>query len=91
MKDLYLDDIIDMELYRKDYTDLNAQLDELAAEEAAQPIQAPSAAYLRELFASGWEDLYAQLNREEKQAFWRMGIGKIVVYPTRQIRVFFRE
>jgi len=90
LKDLYLNDIIDMELYRKDYESLNAQLDELAAAENAQPVQTISTTHLRTMFSSGWEDLYAQLSREDKQAFWRMGLSQIVVYPTRQIRVLFR-
>lgn len=91
LKDLYLDDIIDMELYRKDYEDLNAQLDELAAAENAQPVRLISTAHLRTMFSSGWEDLYARLSRADKQAFWRMAIDRIVVYPTRQIKISFRE
>ena len=90
LKDLYLNDIIDMELYRKDYADLNAQLDELAAAEAAQPVKPPSVVRLRTVFASGWQELYAKLGRADKQAFWRVGIERIVVYPSRQIEVFFR-
>jgi len=90
LKDLYLNDIIDMELYRKDYEDLNAQLDELAAAENAQPVRSLSATHLKTMFSNGWEDLYAQLTREDKQAFWRMGIDRIIVYPTRQIRVLFQ-
>lgn len=87
LKDLYLNDIIDMELYRKDYEDLNAQLNELAAAESAQPAKPPNTARLRAVFSSGWEDMYVQLGREDKQAFWRLGIDRIVVYPTRQIKI----
>lgn len=91
LKDLYLDDIIDLEMYRKDYEKLNAQLDDLAAEENMQPAPPPSTKQLRTIFASGWETLYAQLSREDKQAFWRMGIDRIVVYPNRKIGTFFRR
>lgn len=91
LKDLYLDDIIDLELYRKDYEALNAELDELAAEESRTPDRLPDAGRLWEIFFDGWQDMYGQLSREEKQAFWRLGISQIIVYPTRQIRVLFRE
>lgn len=91
LKDLYVDDIIDLEMYRKDYEALNAQLDDLAAEENMQSAPPPSTERVRAIFASGWESLYAQLSREDKQAFWRMGIDRIVVYPNRKIRVSFRR
>lgn len=91
LKDLYVDDMIDLEMYRKDYEDLNAQLDDLAADENMQPAPPPSTKQLRAIFTSGWETMYAQLSREDKQAFWRMGIDRIVVYPNRKIRAFFRR
>ena len=91
LKDLYLNDIIDMDMYRKDYEELNAQLDDLAAEESRQPAQPPSVAPLRQMFTSGWEELYAQLGRADKQAFWRMCLERIVVHPDRRIRLFFRR
>lgn len=91
LKDLYVDDIIDLEMYRKDYEALNAQLDDLAAAENMQSAPPPSTERLRAIFASDWETLYAQLNREDKQAFWRMGIDRVVVYPNRKIRIFFRR
>ena len=91
LKDLYLDDMIDMDMYRRDYEALNAQLNDLAAEESKQPAPPPSTGHLRAIFSSGWEELYAQLSREDKQAFWRMGIDRIVVYPNRKIGTFFRR
>lgn len=90
LKDLYVDDIIDLELYRKDYEDLNAKLDELAAEEERTPAKPPDASRLRAVFTEGWQDMYEQLERSDKQAFWRLAIEKIVVHQTRQITIFFR-
>lgn len=91
LKDLYVDDMIDMEMYRKDYETLTAQLDSLAIEEAMQPAPPPSTAHLRKIFANGWEDLYTHLNRKDRQAFWRMGVERIVVHPNRRIKVFPRR
>lgn len=90
LKDLYLEEIIDMEMYRRDYKALNAQLTELEREEQPQEFQPASMEQMKELFSSGWEGLYSRLSREEKQAFWRAAIDQIAIYPTRRIKVQFR-
>lgn len=90
LKDLYVDDIIDLELYRKDYQKLNAQLEELAVEESMQPPKPPSTDRLRAMFSTGWEQLYEQLGRKDRQAFWRLALDRIVVYPDRKIKASFR-
>lgn len=90
LKDLYLDDIIDLELYRKDYEELNAKLDALAVEENNAPAEPPNTDRLRKIFSEGWQEMYYQLERPDKQAFWRLAVDRIVVYPTRQIVISFR-
>lgn len=89
LKDLYVNDIIDLELYKKDYDGLNAQLDMLATDEAVAPAK-PNTKRLLELFVPGWQDIYSGLPRGEKQNFWRMSLDKIYVHPTRQITFSFR-
>ena len=90
LKDLYVDAIIDLELYRKDYEDLTAQLDALAIEERRTPHAVPNPSHLLEIFSGGWQEAYIELDRSQKQAFWRSAIDRILVHPTRQISVFFR-
>lgn len=90
LKDLYVDDIIDLELYRKDYEALTAQLDALDIEECKTAPSVPRGDRLLSVFTSGWQDMYSQLTRPERQAFWRTVIDKLYIHPTRQISVSFR-
>ena len=90
LKDLYVDAIIDLDLYRRDYEALNAQLSALAAEEAAAAAPPPSADRLLSIFSEGWQELYSGLDRPDRQNFWRSAIDRIWVYPTRQITLSFR-
>ena len=90
LKDLYLNDIIDLELYRKDYQDLNSQLDRLAAEESTAPPDMPNPDRLFAIFTPGWQEIYLELSRPEKQNFWRMALDKIYVHNDRQISFTFR-
>jgi len=90
LKDLYVDAIIDLELYRKDYTALTAELDALAAEEKKAATPVPSAARLQSIFPLGWQELYKYLERADRQAFWRSAVDKILIHPTRQITISFR-
>lgn len=90
LKDLYVDAIIDLELYRKDYEALKSQLDALAIEEHSAPPAIPCADRLLAIFCDGWRDMYAELSCGDKRAFWRTALDRIVVHPTRQITVFFR-
>lgn len=90
LKDLYIDDIIDLELYRKDYEALIAQQDALDLEERRTAPSVPSEDRLLSIFTSGWQDMYSRLTRPERQAFWRTVIDKLYIYPTRQISVSFR-
>lgn len=91
LKDLYVDDIIDLDLYRKDYASLTAQLDALAAEEASASAPPPDPSRLLDIFASGWQELYQDLSRPEKQDFWRSALDHIYVYPNRHIAFSFRS
>lgn len=90
LKDLYVNDIIDLELYRKDYEVLNARLEALAAEESKARRKAPSVDRLLSIFTESWQDTYRGLDRSQKQAFWRTTMDKIYIHPTRQITFSFR-
>lgn len=90
LKDLYVDAIIDLDMYRKDYEALTAQLDTLAIEESKTAAPIPSTDRLLSIFSDGWQDVYAKMDRAQKQAFWRSAVDKILIYPTRQITISFR-
>ncbi len=90
LKDLYVDDIIDLELYRKDFEALTAQMDALDIEEHSISPSLPHGDRLLSIFTLGWQEMYSGLDRLGKQAFWRMVIDKIYIYPSRQISISFR-
>lgn len=90
LKDLYVNAIIDLELYRKDYEALTAELDALAIEERETAAPVPHADRLLSIFKDGWQGVYESLDRAGKQALWRSTIDKIQIHPTRQITVSFR-
>lgn len=90
LKDLYVDDIIDLDMYRKDYNSLTAQLDALAKEEAAASAPPPDPSHLLKVFSSGWQELYLDLTRPEKQDFWRSMLDRIYIYNDRHISLSFR-
>lgn len=90
LKDLYVDDIIDLELYRKDYEALTAQMDALDLEERSTSPSAPCGDRLSSIFMHGWQEMYSGLSCPDKQAFWRTVIDKIYIHPTRQISISFR-
>lgn len=91
LKDLYVDDIIDIEMYRRDYEDMTRQLDRLAEEESAAAKEAaPDLTGLQRLFSSGWKEMYGALTPAEKQAFWRLALERISITPSREIFFTFR-
>lgn len=89
LKDLYVNDIIDLELYRKDYEELNAKIDRLAEEEMLER-PSPDPERLKAIFTPGWQHAYDNLSKTEKRNFWRTSIEKIVVSRNRKIIFSFR-
>lgn len=83
LSDLYLDDLISKDEYTKRYSDLTAQLSSIEAEKAVK--KPKTMQELSDIFFSGWQDLYMDLTRENKKAFWRMTLKEIRVYPDRRI------
>lgn len=83
LSDLYLDDLIPKDEYAKRYADLTGQLETLEASMAHPP--AKSAKDLSEAFFSGWQDIYKELSRENKKAFWKLKIKEIRLYHDRRI------
>lgn len=85
LKDLYINDLIDLEAYRKDYAALTQELESLTTE---APVKRDFT-NLKQLFNENWKELYAQMTRADKQLFWRSSIEKIVVSEDRKITFYF--
>lgn len=83
LSDLYLDDLISKPEYAKRYADLTKQIADIEQNTKLTP--AKSAKELAETFFSGWQDIYKQLTRENKKAFWKLKIKEIRLYKDRRI------
>lgn len=83
LKELYLDELIDMNTYRQDFTALKCQLEQLSKEkEEHQSILFASA---KQALCENWTDVYDKLDRSGKRAFWRSVISEIRIFPDRHI------
>ena len=76
LKELYVNEMIDLEEYRRDYELYTAP----AAEEERPNFEAVEA-----ILANGFRKIYDGLEREEKRTLWRSVIKEIRVDKERQI------
>lgn len=74
LKELYINDLIDLEEYKADKTRLLAELD--ALEDVQTPSETPANALL-ELVGMNVEEIYQTFSRAEKRTFWRSLIDTI--------------
>ncbi len=74
LKDLYVNDLIDIEEYKRDYDKYNAMLEE-KPEPAAD--QRPDFAAIENLLSQDFKTIYDGLEREEKRTLWRSVISEI--------------
>lgn len=77
LKDLYLDDLISKDLYKKDYENLSKELDKLKN----QTLQIPKKDFskIQKILNLNIEDIYLTLSTEEKRTFWLNLIDKIYI------------
>ena len=84
--DLFMDDLVDKEMYKTEYAVLQAQLQEATAAASAPHRSMDD---LKEILASGWEELYQTFNYQEKAAFWKSFVDKIIVYEDGSMDILF--
>lgn len=77
LKDLYLSDLIDRDMYEKDYTDIQKQIKELEEQQVA--IEKKDYSELEKFIQKDIVSIYNKLNKEEKRTFWISLIDKIYV------------
>lgn len=87
LKDLYLDDLIDKESYKKDYEVLSKNLAKLK-NETSIPIK-KDFSKLQKTINSNFLDKYLSLTTEEKRTFWINIVDKIYVKNGKIIEVIF--
>ena len=83
LKELYVNEMIDLEEYRRDYELYTAQLAERTAPAAEE--ERPNFEAVEAILASGFRKIYDGLEREEKRTLWRSVIKEIHVDKERQI------
>lgn len=83
LKDLYLNELISLEEYRRDQEPLKVRLEELT--EQAKPMKTPDFERLEGLLAQGWQAVYKDLDRPSRRDFWRILIKEIRIFPDRSI------
>lgn len=76
LKELYVNELIDIEDYKKDYEIYTAALNQLPEPEAEAP---PDFAAVRKLLVADFRKIYDSLTREEKRTLWRSVIKEILV------------
>lgn len=86
LKELYVNELIDIEEYKKDYEIYTAALRQLPDPAQESP---PDFAAVRRLLQADFKKIYAALSREEKRTLWRSVLEEIQVDNDGNIRVFF--
>ena len=75
LKDLYLDDLISKEDYKRDYIKYNKELENLKEPEIIQK----DYSYLEKLLSQNIIEIYSTFNIEERRKFWLKIIDKIYI------------
>ena len=77
LKDLYLDDLIDKETYKKDYEKYSKKLSELRTVKTVK--KSRDLSNLEKIFNSNYLNIYNKLSISNKKKFWLSAIDKIYV------------
>lgn len=83
LKDLYVNDFISLEDYKKDYAGYSARLAELI--EKDRPEKEPNIEALEAVLNAEWRDTYNDASREAKRDFWHIVVREILIYQDRHI------
>lgn len=84
--DLFLDDLIDKEMYRQEYEQLQKALQEATAA-AAVPRKDVNA--LKEFLSQDWEEVYKTFSYEEKASFWKSIVQSMTLHEDGSIDIVF--
>lgn len=87
LKDLYLDDLIDKETYKKDYEKIKEEIKKLS--NVKTKTIARDFSELQKIINSDITSIYNNLNRENKRKFWLSIIDKIIVNKGKVEEIIF--
>lgn len=89
LKDLYVNDLINIEDYKKDYDDLNKQLADLLteAQEEETPVDIEE---IKKLLSESTEEIYQTLTAADRRSFWRGFIDRIIVHSRDNMEIIWK-
>ncbi len=91
LKDLYINDLIDKEMYEIDYKKYNIQLQEIETKKNNYKNNKPKDfSRLKKIFCSNFIVLYSSLSPIEKRRFWVSIIDKIYYKDKKIEKIIFK-
>ena len=83
LKDLYINEMLTLEEYKKDYVFITEKIKELEMKQ--QPHRHSNLPKIEKLLSGNWRDVYKSLSQNQRREFWRIIIKEIRWYPDRHI------
>lgn len=90
LKELYINDLISIEDYKKDYDDLNKQLADLT-EDAQEEETLVDIEAIKNLLSKQTEEIYQALTAEDRRKFWRSFIDHITVHSRDHMEIEWKK
>lgn len=84
--DLYMDDLVDMDVYKRDYAMFQQKLSEIESSSAVPPRDLSD---LKALLNQDYEEIYKTFNAQEKNAFWKSFVQSILVHEDGSMDINF--
>lgn len=88
LKELYLNELISLDEYRKDLLDFNVKINALEKKQRSAP--EPDFSQIDELLSGNWQEIYHGLPKEKKRDFWRLILDNVRLYSDRHIEYDLR-
>ena len=85
LADLYVDELISIDDYKRQHNELQAALDAIPEDIPAKDITAA-----KQAFSGDWQSTYSQLSRDKKQEFWRKFVDKVIIKDGKVQDIFLR-
>lgn len=84
--DLFMDDLIDKDMYKAEYAALQEKLSE-ATTAAAAPHR--DVTDLKQILSMDWSEVYATFTVQEKAAFWKSFVQRVLVHADGTMDIIF--
>lgn len=85
--ELFIDDLIDRDLYKSEYAQLQSELNALSSVTTVNPSKKIDT--LKSVLNSDWQEFYSTCSIPEKSAFWKSFVDHIVVYKDNSVDIVF--